>query len=251
VILHAILALCALGAGLLVRRHDMHDREPWWALLGVALLGGLLAPLCGAAEDAVVRGITSTPSSALIAAAAAGIEEGARLLAVLAVAVLLPRVFNDPMDGIAYGSVAGIGMSVYESWLYLGPSPALEGPLAALEFARLGEHMVLGGIAGFPLGMARTGFPHAGRAFATCVPAAVGLHFAVDAAALATAGDAAAAGRASLFVASCVLAGFLLYGALATIASEWSRRMFAPLSARTLLGWPFTLLGRRRGGPRA
>jgi RsiW-degrading membrane proteinase PrsW (M82 family) len=245
VLLQALLALCALGAAFLVWRHDMYDREPWWALLATAALGGLLAPACGALETRAVFALTGTPSSALLALAAAGIEEGARLLAVLAVARLLPRVFNDPMDGITYGSMAGIGMSLYESAVRLGSAPSFACAAGALELARLGEHAVLGGIAGFPFGMWRTGMPGAGRAFLLCAGGATLLHFVVDAAGIRAAGDPSWSATATIVVEACVLLGFLLYGGLACVASEWSRRRFAPLSARRLLGWPFTLASRR------
>ena len=54
------------------------------------------------------------------AAVIALIEEGGKLLTVLFLAnVLLRRQFNDPMDGLIYGRLAGLGMAVNESMLYL------------------------------------------------------------------------------------------------------------------------------------
>jgi len=50
-----------------------------------------------------------------------------------------------------------------------------------------------------------------------------------------------------------MVSGMLLYGFLVTIASERSRRIFAPASLETLWGWPFALArGRipRHGEPR-
>ena len=38
---------------------------------------------------------------------------------VVALALLIPSQFNDPMDGIIYGSLIGLGMAVLESIDYL------------------------------------------------------------------------------------------------------------------------------------
>lgn len=225
---------CAAGAAYLVWRHDMYDREPWWALFGTAVLGALLMPACGLAEDFAIYRATSTPSSLWIAFNAALFEGLARMAATAAVAILLPRIFNDPMDGVTYGSMAGLGMALYESAMYLRRG-APGGP----EVARLYCHLVLGGISGFPFGMRRVGIPGAGRAFLLWGVAAFVLHWAIDAAGLRAVARPEFQAVAKGLVCAAVLAATFLYGVLTVRASEWSRARFAPLSTERLFRWPF------------
>lgn len=233
-LIYLLVGACAVGAGVLVWRHDLYDRDPWWALLAAAALGALLMPACGAVEDFVIYRGTATPSSLWIAANAAFWEGLARMAATAAVAVLLPRIFNDPMDGVTYGSMAGLGMAVYESGMYLGA-----GAPGGAEFARLYAHLVLGGIAGFPFGMIRTRMPGAGRALLYCGVGAALLHWAIDAASLRSVARPEFLTEATLIVCAAVLAATGVYGGLAVRASEWSKARFAPDSRERLLGWPF------------
>jgi RsiW-degrading membrane proteinase PrsW (M82 family) len=248
-VLYLLIGACALGAAVLVWRHDLHDREPWWALLGTAVLGALLMPACGMLEDRLIFAATGTPGDAWIAFVASLVEESARALLVLAVALLAPRLFNDPMDGITYGSMAGVGMSLWETSFYLGLDSALNSPYGALELARLGAHIVLGGLVGFPFGMWRTGVAGARVAFLLCAPTAAAMHFIVDWEGLRVLGDPAAGPGATVVVCLVVLTGAVAYGAATAQAAEWSRRRFAPCSAKTIFGWPFTLFVKPREIP--
>jgi RsiW-degrading membrane proteinase PrsW (M82 family) len=231
-----LVGVCAAGAAILVRRHDMYDREPWWALLGTVALGAVLMPACGVAEDLCIFAGTSTPSSLWIAANAAFFEGLARVVVTGAVAHLLPRVFNDPMDGITYGSMAGLGMALYESGMYLGAGSA-----GGAEVARLFAHLVLGGISGFPFGMWRMGMRGWRRAFLVCGTGAFLLHWAIDAAALRAVARPEFLDGATVVVCGAVAAATLAYGALAVEASAWSRALFAPFSLERLLRWPLDL----------
>lgn len=248
-LLFLLIGACALGAAVLVWRHDMYDREPWWALLGMAALGALAMPACGLLEDRVIFAATGTPSAAWIAFAASVLEEGTRALLVLGVALLAPRLFNDPMDGITYGSMAGVGMSLWETTFYLGLDSALGAPYGALELSRLGAHVVLGGIVGFPFGLWRTGVRGTAVAFAACAPAAATMHFLVDWQGLRVLEDPGSGPGATVVVCGVVLVGAVFYGAITAQAAEWSRRRFAPCSAETLFGWPLTLFVKPRDVP--
>jgi RsiW-degrading membrane proteinase PrsW (M82 family) len=229
-----LVGACAAGAAYLVWRHDMYDREPWWALLGTAALGALLMPVCGILEDRAIYGATSTPSSLWIAFNAALFEGLARMAVTGAVYLLLPRIFNDPMDGVTYGSMAGLGMALFESRMYLG-----QGAPGGPEVARLYCHLVLGGISGFPFGMRRARIAGAGGAFLLWGTAAFLLHWAVDAAGLRAVARPEFQVAAKVLVCAAVLGATLLYGVLTVRASEWSRERFAPLSAERLFRWPF------------
>ncbi len=233
-LIHALVGACALGAGILVWRHDLYDREPWWALLLAAALGALLMPVCGEIEDRAIYAGSSTPSSLWIAANAAFFEGMARMAVAGAAALLLRRTFNDPMDGLTYGSMAGLGMALHESAMYLRA-----GAPGAGEIARLYAHLVLGGIAGFPFGMLRMRMAGAGRALLLCGAGASLLHAAIDAASLHAVARPQFAGAATLVVCGAVLAATGLYGFLTIRAAEWSKARFAPGSGKRLLGWPF------------
>ena len=78
-------------------------------------------------------------------------EDGAKILTVLAIARLFRKNFNDPVDGIIYGTFAGLGAGVEESLLYLTLSPATVQTLAA-EVVRLVAHALMGGVVGWAVG---------------------------------------------------------------------------------------------------
>jgi len=239
VILYGSVLLCAGLAALLVYRYDLHDREPWSALLLTAAAGALAMRAAERIERLV---IARHPDDLTSAATAALVEELLRLGLVLSISRLFRGTFNDPMDGLVYGSLAGLGMGLDESFALLGLLRERSGSLLPVEVVRLLGHLVMGGITGFGVGMARVGWPRWGRWMAGTVAASLALHFAWDVVALGLPPDAGAATVRSLLGASVMLVGMLLYGGLVAVGSDASKQVFAPLSARTIWGWPFTLL---------
>jgi len=237
VILYATLALSVLAAAALVVRYDMYDREPP-ALLALAMgLGAGAMAAAGLLEEWTLGGQRIT-GEAGIAAVAAVEEESLKLLVVGVIALLFRRTFNDPMDGIIYGSMSGAGMALEESLHVLGASQA-QGSLPPVELVRLCGHLVMGGISGFPLGLARLRHPAWPGALAGCVLCATGLHFGWDWIALtAPASGQLSPGQAALGVA-LMLAGLCLYGTLVALSSRWSHDLFAPWRPARLWGWPF------------
>jgi len=240
VLVWVALALGAVTAGWLVWRHDLYDRDPWWLLALAGGVGVLLAPVCGWVEDGLIYGASSTPSAAGIAAAAATVEETLRLAAVAAIAIFARERFRDPLNGVTYGSAVGLGMSAWETALRLADGPL--DALGAAEFVRMFGHAVLGGIAGFPLGMFAMGRPRRWLALGLCTGTAIALHFVVDWAGLRIPVAPAFERTGIAIVAATVLFGALLYGGLTGVAAEWSRRRFAPCDPRSLFGWPLTLV---------
>ena len=113
-ILYLTLGLCALGAAFLVYRHDLYDREPWPLLAVAVALGAGAITIAGRLEARMFTAFSVTRPAGQ-AAVAAGCEELGKLLVVAAVALLARRTFNDPMDGIVYGSMAGLGAALDES----------------------------------------------------------------------------------------------------------------------------------------
>ncbi len=244
--LYISLIVCAVLAAMLVYRYDMYEREPWYMLLVTAAIGAAAMWLMGYLEDLTLGlfGLAPRPVVIVVIVAATH-EELARLAIVVGLALLAPKQFNDPMDGIIYGSMAGIGMAVTESIFYLdlwqwpGPLPP------PTEVIRLTGHLVMAGITGFAVGMARMSMPRWPAALLGCLTVSIGLHFAWDWIAL----NANLAGHMqwwqTVAAITLMIAGILFYGVLVVIGADWSRQVFARRSMRTLWSWPFTLLLRK------
>jgi RsiW-degrading membrane proteinase PrsW (M82 family) len=233
--LYVAVCLSAFLAAVLVYRYDLYNREPWHLVALAAGLGfgamRLLAP-----AELWVLGLVE--ASAARAAAAAIAEETTRLAVVFAIALVFPRDFDDPMDGIIYGSLIGLGMAAEESLHFLQAKSASELLLFPQELVRLLGHLVMGGIAGFGVGIGRTGRRGWQRALLATFGAAIALHFSWDWVSLATDGTTLSTGLT--FVAAVImLAGIGIYGTLVVVGSRLSRATFAPGSARSLWGFPF------------
>jgi RsiW-degrading membrane proteinase PrsW (M82 family) len=185
-----------------------------------------------------------TPSLRQIAAVAALAEESLKLLVVVAVALLARREFDDPMDGVVYGSMAGLGAALEESVFYAGLSPARPALLPAAELVRLWAHVVLGGIVGFPLGFWRARRGRAAVAGLVGLVAASALHFGWDAVVLSVPEGVTPSGGQLLVGLGVMLASVGLYGKLVATASARSRLELAPASPLRLWGWPFVRRGR-------
>lgn len=233
--LHASLLACVVGAGLLVRRYDLYEREPWWMLLLAAVAGyGAMAAM-GVLEPATLDRFGPAPRpNAIVAIVAASHEEAARFVVVLLLALLIPRQVNDPMDGLVYGSLVGLGMALEESHFFvnLWHSP---GPLPpASELVRFCGHLVMGGIAAAgvaPLALRMRGaLPRALAALAI----AVALHFTWDLLAFNAVGRERMGAALTLGAILTMLAGFVAWGAIAVGLSSASRARFAPDDPRRL-----------------
>jgi RsiW-degrading membrane proteinase PrsW (M82 family) len=146
--------LCAAALVLWVYHHDSHEKEPIWAVLFAVAFGFGMMWLIGMADDFALRTFRIghnrvIPKAAIIAV----IEEGGKLISILLLAVwLLRKHFNDPMDGLIYGRMVGLGMAVEESLLYLSLSdPTLQ--TFGIEIVRLFGHSLMGGLVGFAVGI--------------------------------------------------------------------------------------------------
>ncbi len=234
--LYVAVCLSAFLAALLVYRYDLYNREPWYL---IALAAGLGFATMRVVAETELWALGLVATDAAEAAVAAILEETTRLAAVVAIAFVFPGEFDDPMDGIIYGSIVGLGMAAEESLHFLQGRSAAELFLFPQEVVRLLGHLVMGGIAGFGVGMGRMGAPGWRRALVLSFSAAVALHFSWDWVALAAADRTTMSKGLALLAAAILLAGIGIYGMLVISGSRLSRQAFAPGSVRSLWGFPF------------
>jgi RsiW-degrading membrane proteinase PrsW (M82 family) len=215
----------------------MYDTEPRWLLALTVGLGAGAMALAGRVEALTLAGghLTSTRALAVVAASE---EELLGFAVVVAIALLARRAFNDPMDGLIYGSMVGLGMALEESVSYLRAAPRTN-LLPPAELVRICGHLVMCGIAAFPLGPLAVHRRGGHVAFAACLGAAIALHFGWDWIALDV--EARGAPDVAHTLAGMLLmsSGLLLYGALTAAGARWSHDLFAPKSPFGLWGWPF------------
>lgn len=228
----------------MVYRYDMYEREPWYMVLLAVAMGFALMQGIGYVEEFTL-GLFNDSSSAFSRAVVAGThEECVRLLAVMGLAILIPSQFNDPMDGIIYGCLIGLGMAIDESifFLQLGGNPDY---LPPNEIIRLFGHLLMGGITGFAVGMFRMKMKFWLPSLLGCFSFSILLHFVWDIIAFTTGEMGMATPWMKFWTIIVMLSGIFFFGFLVVLASEWSRRIFAPDEKHRLWGWPFTLLFRK------
>ncbi|MGH9463374.1 MAG: PrsW family glutamic-type intramembrane protease [Vicinamibacteria bacterium] len=233
--LYVTVCFSALLAAVLVYRYDLYNREPWYMIALAAGIGFATMRLVAAVELWALGLVEGQVAEAAVAAI---LEETARLAAVVVIALAFSRHFDDPMDGIIYGSLVGLGMAAEESLDFLQARRTLDLLLFPLELVRLLGHLVMGGISGFGVGMGRTGMSRWRRALVLSFSAAFALHFSWDWVAV-TADGAALSPLLTVVAVVIMLAGIGIYGALVASGSRMSRAMFAPGSVRSLWGFPF------------
>jgi RsiW-degrading membrane proteinase PrsW (M82 family) len=236
-ILYITLGCCAAIAAWLVYRRDLYEREPLPLLVLTVALGAAAMWLAGTAEDWTFR-LSGITGAYPIAAIAAIEEELMRVLVVLAVIVGARRHFNDPLDGIIYGSMAGLGMAVEESIQYLRELPTGTLYLPPAELVRVSGHLVMGGIGAFGLGPAILGWKRWPLILTASFGVALGLHFGWDWIVL-SAPDQTPGTREAWAGTALMISGMLVYSALIMIASNRSRMLFSPSNPPLLWGWPF------------
>lgn len=214
--------LCAGLLGVLVYRYDLYDREPLGMVLLALLLGFGLMHGAGALEDLLLGRFQLKPGMKAIVVSL--IEDGAKLLGVLAIAVVLPRWFNDPLDGVIYGTLIGLGAGIDESALYLSFASASVQSVAA-QLPRLVAHALMGGVVGFAVGLgARPGGRLRWRPamIAAGLLASMVIHFSWDWIAYRGGAQAWAHGA----VMGLMLVLMLTWGLLVVRATRWSCVIF-------------------------
>ena len=227
-LVYCTMLACAALMVLFVRRYDLHQQGPRYMLLVAVAVGIGVMWVAGRVEDALLMRLgLGMGDFAGKAAVVTAVEESAKLLAVLLIATLFRRHFNDALDGLLYGTLAGLGMAIEESLLYLSLTPDKNAQALGAEVVRLFGHSLMGGLLGFAAGLAlrpEAGKPRKLALPATCVGVAVVVHFCWDY--IAYRPHVAVAMRGVLMLLMLCL--MLVWGALAAYAMGRSRK---PLEA--------------------
>lgn len=153
--LYLTLLVCAVGVGVMVYKYDLYRREPLgMILLAVALGAGAMWVATHAQLGAIqlIWNSGRTVSDPVLALFAGVTEELAKLSVVAFIALAMRRVFDEPLDGIIYGSFTGLGVALIESVWFISGVQGLS-VIPAQEPVRLAGHLIMGGIGGFGMGL--------------------------------------------------------------------------------------------------
>ncbi|MCZ6835452.1 MAG: PrsW family glutamic-type intramembrane protease [Planctomycetota bacterium] len=219
----------------------MYEQEPWYMVLFAVAIGMVSMYAIGFVERWSYSQIGDLMTPFQQALVASTHEEGIRLVMVVALALLLPSQFNDPMDGLIYGSLIGLGMAVLESIQYMTHDGDVPNTLPPQEIIRIMGHLLMGGITGFAVGMMRMRMKYWIPVLGISVIFSMGLHLLWDVIALTTSARGSANLLEKVGAVLTMLGGIVCFGFMVVTASEWSRKVFAPDQKSRLWGWPFTL----------
>jgi RsiW-degrading membrane proteinase PrsW (M82 family) len=157
VLLYLSLGGCSILAIALVMQYDLHRREPWHCMILAIVAGGLAMYGCMKGQELLaLRWDVFHNTDAVVrwAILAGTTEELTKLLVVVMMALVFRRHFDEPIDGLIYGAMAGLGAALTESIQMQGIPHQLT-TLPREEPIRLMGHLVMGGIGGFGVGLVR------------------------------------------------------------------------------------------------
>ena len=136
-----------------VYTRDRYDREPRRLIVKTFLVGAILVAPVIVAE--LVGSLIIPPSDDPLVLflhfliVVALVEESSKYLAVR-ISVYGTREFNEPMDGLVYGAIAGLGFAAPENLLYVLSRGAALGIIRAV--LSVPGHALWGSIIGYYLG---------------------------------------------------------------------------------------------------
>jgi RsiW-degrading membrane proteinase PrsW (M82 family) len=164
-----LFGLLAVPFWLLVSELDFLEREPT-ALLAVAFgWGGLVATAVSIQGSTALEDLTAKLGSPRLAAdwgatlAAPTVEEIAKTLGIVAIALIARNQINSVLDGVVYGAMVGLGFQVVEDIVFAMGAVALAGhgdqvqPVVATFLLRgflsgVWSHTLFGALAGAGIG---------------------------------------------------------------------------------------------------
>lgn len=215
VLLYLSLAGCSILAIALVMQYDLHKREPWHCMIIAVAAGALAMYGCMEGQEFVATQwelFHNTDAVVRWAILAGTTEELTKLLVVVMMALVFRTHFDEPIDGLIYGAMAGLGAALTESIQTQGIPHQLT-TLPREEPIRLMGHLVMGGIGGFGIGLVRfISWKYIPVALA-CLVSAVSVHVMWDVIAYKL-GDLRDAGGAITYRHTGVSIGIMLGGFL-------------------------------------
>ena len=119
----ALLAALALSTGFLVAVvaavwwFDRYDREPLHLVAAIFVWGALAAPVLAVAGASALGAALSLGTTAMVGWLGPLLEEMAKAMGVVLV-VILSKEFDNPTDGLVYGTASGLGFAVTENLVY-------------------------------------------------------------------------------------------------------------------------------------
>ena len=228
--LYFTLGTCGLAIGLIVLRYDLYRREPWYLILTALALGAGAMWIAGQIQVAIIHALNAQSIQIphlLLAAIAGSSEEFAKFAVVVLLWAALARRFDEPIDGLIYGSFAGLGAALEESVFVLSRSH-INGYLPPTEPVRLCGHLVMGGIGAFGLGLLTIRSRWAIPVMVLCLAFAAALHTAWDVAAFSAADTYRLRLRVeawhTLIPIALMLSGMVMYRRLVAAGLRLTRR---------------------------
>ncbi len=230
-------SLFLMGIVTAVWLFDRYDREPLPLVAGVLAWGAIPAPFLALVIEGGIAAFLGLHFGGLQlqwlqgTLVAPAVEETLKGAAILAV-ILFSDQFDNPTDGVVYGTAVGLGFAVSENLFYeLGAvvsSPHSATSLVILRtLTSAGVHAVASSILGGALGIAYLSRRRVGRWMAGCsgLVGAILLH----------AGWNAAVGRMALFdqkgpfvvAVSALPAIYALYVGVLAMFLQWEHRLLA------------------------
>jgi len=228
-LMYITLAVCAAAVGAVVIRYDLYVQEPLrWMLFAGALGVGAMWIATGVQIDVihVMADRMVFLDNVSLAVLAGTTEEVGKFAVVAVIAAVFKRRFRGPLDGLVYGSFAGLGVALLESvWTLGGAHHAAL--LPPEEPVRLAGHVVMGGIGAFGLGVTTVRGKSAAMWVAFSLLLAVMLHTVWDVTAFDAADHFERAGKLRVWhVATPIvlmLGGMLVYRTFAEIGARMTR----------------------------
>jgi len=96
---------------------DRYDREPLHLVAGVFLWGALAAPVLAVFGCSALGAGFDINSTAMVGWLGPSLEEAAKAMGVILV-VVMSKEFDNPTDGLVYGTASGLGFAATENLVY-------------------------------------------------------------------------------------------------------------------------------------